>query len=867
MATRTSVAFAVAVSLQQRAPSKALQQQGPPDHCHAGPLSRLMLLSLLLVLGLFTCVVPAAGRVAFLSPYGGALLARSSASVDATFAPWGPPVGRVVGQLLYKGSNCSADAPEVLSFPSLDFRPQLLRLSLQRALGWLTQQLPSTWLARRLEPAEESLLSGARNAQPSDPALFSGGIALAGEPTRGDSWRWAFSHTYARRKASLSYILPLSFALWNEELRDWSQGLSPGESLKSSPRSDSASGKNASPEKKQPQHQPSALAGTGEEPAEATEATWAAHLRGAEGALLLNGLRRVPLSRKRIWLFDSCTEEELLGLIKAANASGASALLLTDTTFKDYSLPLLGNVFAPKPLMPVASLPDSPLLQQMKRQAAAGAAADEPLFVLVDSAIPEEADCAAQWLALLASLVALPLWGALAFLWHAECRRDNGRDSTPLHWLLMLPPLLKAATTAVQVAYYLQCPTWNAPAVEYLVMAVMSLETLFQTFFFASLLLISKGYLLTRETFGRGESFTTTLLISTVYVVSSTSQVEPSEGLPARLCLYIATLCVVLPSCSRSIRQVRLRLEYVQGAGLPEFVDALRLKEWMFRVHYFSCLLFFSLSAACTLFFLVVLDRPDLETVTAMLLEFLFWTALAITFRPRRGIAYFTLLQPSVPVPLAKFSHRRSSRALYALCLCQSSEPHSILPMYAATPLLPNGRATFGGDVGASAEQEDPFAGDRPILILNPSASETLESPFRGLALATLVSQQPTNDGASVTKGSTGQNEQASQGDGANATTLTTTQDIASRTAELLRSQVVTGAAPAVLALVRPAAVANRAKAKALAPAAVTTRVLQQRALWQQQLLLINVCIRCTQPSYEETNDSSSPAGRQGGGL
>ncbi|XP_026193031.1 uncharacterized protein LOC34617602 [Cyclospora cayetanensis] len=618
MATRTSVAFAVAVSLQQRAPSKALQQQGPPDHCHAGPLSRLMLLSLLLVLGLFTCVVPAAGRVAFLSPYGGALLARSSASVDATFAPWGPPVGRVVGQLLYKGSNCSADAPEVLSFPSLDFRPQLLRLSLQRALGWLTQQLPSTWLARRLEPAEESLLSGARNAQPSDPALFSGGIALAGEPTRGDSWRWAFSHTYARRKASLSYILPLSFALWNEELRDWSQGLSPGESLKSSPRSDSASGKNASPEKKQPQHQPSALAGTGEEPAEATEATWAAHLRGAEGALLLNGLRRVPLSRKRIWLFDSCTEEELLGLIKAANASGASALLLTDTTFKDYSLPLLGNVFAPKPLMPVASLPDSPLLQQMKRQAAAGAAADEPLFVLVDSAIPEEADCAAQWLALLASLVALPLWGALAFLWHAECRRDNGRDSTPLHWLLMLPPLLKAATTAVQVAYYLQCPTWNAPAVEYLVMAVMSLETLFQTFFFASLLLISKGYLLTRETFGRGESFTTTLL---------------------------------------------LRLEYVQGAGLPEFVDALRLKEWMFRVH-------------------------------------------------------------------------------------QSSEPHSILPMYAATPLLPNGRATFGGDVGASAEQEDPFAGDRPILILNPSASETLESPFRGLALATLVSQQPTNDGA-----------------------------------------------------------------------------------------------------------------------
>lgn len=48
------------------------------------------------------------------------------------------------------------------------------------------------------------------------------------------------------------------------------------------------------------------------------------------------------------------------------------------------------------------------------------------------------------------------------------------------------------------------------------------------------------------------------LQISAVYVMSSVSQVDPLECLPARLVLQLVTLGVILPSCSSCIRKIRV---------------------------------------------------------------------------------------------------------------------------------------------------------------------------------------------------------------------------------------------------------------------------------------------------------------------
>ena len=532
--------------------------RGPPLRPPWGPLRRLsrsnrglpllvVLLSLLMGL-LLLGASPVACRVAFLSPQGGPFWGVS-ASLHADFAPWGPPVERILGQLLYKGSVCKADNPPYLSVSSLDFRPRILRLALLRGLGWLLQQLPEFSVpfllpflsdpnpaadiaaadvdaAAAISAAADAAAAGAAAA---DAAAADAAAAILGgeiHPTRGDTWRWAFSQSLASRKEVLASLFPFSSLLWTTRPLEGPPTASfraPWSSLGPSlSRPELQSTDIIQQQQQQQQHTAAAAtaaaAAAGEETGEETFASsvmghrWGP--RAAEGPLLFRSPSAPPITRKRAWLFDQCTEKELIELIDAANSSGVSALLLTDTPFRDYYIPLLGSAFAPKPLMPVASIPDSSLLQQIKRQSAAAAAAGSPpLLVFLDSLPPEAADCKSQELVLYVSLLVLPLWVFIAIWWNHECRQDRGRDTTALHKLLMLPPTLKAAAAAAQAAYCLQCPEWSTAGSQYLVMALMSLDTLFQTFFFASILLISKGYLIIRETFDRRESLTTALLV------------------------------------------------------------------------------------------------------------------------------------------------------------------------------------------------------------------------------------------------------------------------------------------------------------------------------------------------------------------
>ncbi|CDJ41259.1 hypothetical protein, conserved [Eimeria tenella] len=741
-----------------------MRHRGVPTRKLALLLPQILLLAVVLLSS------PACCRVVFVSPHGGPLLGVS-ASVDAEFAPWGPPVEEVVGQLIYKGSNCGASDPTLLSATSLDFRPKILRLSLLSALDWLaTRLLPFRSRLRQghhsgpfsaaltdfhfvpgAAAEEASALRAQALAAGTDPlAAVSAAAAAAGTEasapaTKGDSWRWAMERTGAARRESLKLMLPFSSFLWVEGKGPWAPPEGPPSgplggattsktSITSLPISDFSVESDHEPSQQQLEQQQqqreaeAATAATAEEGATAADAESVAARQKEESAMrameargfFLRGRERRPESiHKRVWLLDQCKEEDLLLLIKAANGSGVAALLLTDTLFKDYSVPLLGNVFAPKPLMPVASVPDSPLLQQVKQHAAAAAAAGaDPLYVLVDRLPSKGADCGAQQPVLLASLLTLPFWCLLAWLSQQQCGEDRGRDVTALHRLLLLPPALKATAAAAHVVYALQCPAWNAPGSQYIIMAVMASETLFQTLFVACILLISKGYLITRETLSSSESIAMAVLISAVYVMSSVSQVDPLECLPARLVLQLVTLGTILPSCSSCIRKIRLRLEYVRAAGLEDLRRALELKENMFEVHALSCFFFFVVSCLSSISFLLILDRPDLSDAVTVFLELGLWSVVAATFRPRRGLPYFTLLQ--------------------------AVEQQPILPMYAATPLLrcQDGLSDWGtsrGGAGGAGQLDESFTGECPILIVNPSAPGSNADAYKGLAVGTLI--------------------------------------------------------------------------------------------------------------------------------
>lgn len=104
--------------------------------------------------------------------------------------------------------------------------------------------------------------------------------------------------------------------------------------------------------------------------------------------------------------------------------------------------------------------------------------------------------------------------------------------------------------------------------------------------------------------------------------------------------LSIYCLCCCCCCCC-----VQLRLEYVRAAGLQELQAALELKERMFKIHAISCCLFFVCSAVSSLTCLLLLDRPDLSDAVSYGLELALWAVVAFTFKPRRGLPYFSLLQ------------------------------------------------------------------------------------------------------------------------------------------------------------------------------------------------------------------------------
>lgn len=83
----------------------------------------------------------------------------------------------------------------------------------------------------------------------------------------------------------------------------------------------------------------------------------------------------------------------------------------------------------------------------------------------------------------------------------------------------------------------------------------------------------------------------------------------------------------------------------MRAAGLEDLRRALELKENMFEVHALSCFFFFVVSCLSSISFLLILDRPDLSDAVTVFLELGLWSVVAATFRPRRGLPYFTLLQ------------------------------------------------------------------------------------------------------------------------------------------------------------------------------------------------------------------------------
>ncbi|PHJ21345.1 transmembrane protein [Cystoisospora suis] len=401
---------------------------------------------------------------------------------------------------------------------------------------------------------------------------------------------------------------------------------------------------------------------------------------------------------KVLWLFDQCNDATAVQrLVNAANSNHAGALIFTNTTFSDTLSAVrfskggidglkqlaFSSRLPPSPSMPVFSIPDSRLTREIKDRLRSG----DTVEVVVDTLPADYVNCALLEPVKWASLAFIPLWGGLALLWYLVCNYVSRFDVSPLHRLLLLPPVLKTAFLVTAFGFYAQCPDYLGNSTQYIMMAYMGLNTIFNTIFYGIFLLLAKGFMITREVFGRKESLSLALLVSLVYIITSVNQVEEAETLPALILLYVALLGSILTSAGRNIRHLQLRLAYVQMVRVHDWEAALNVKLWMLRSLYRVATAFFLLQISQKIILFEVFDRQDFSEIVGTVLEWLCFVALALIFRPREQILFFSLMQ-------------------------HTPETYTILPMYSARPYASRSDECSDGAVSVGGGHGDTISGN-----------------------------------------------------------------------------------------------------------------------------------------------------------
>lgn len=103
------------------------------------------------------------------------------------------------------------------------------------------------------------------------------------------------------------------------------------------------------------------------------------------------------------------------------------------------------------------------------------------------------------------SLVYLAICGVWGYLtWFKHGVGGTGTNETAaLQKSLLAIPVLKLAQVAIYTAYTGSCPWSNQIQARYLLMALVTLSTIYQTIFISLILLLSKGWSIARVTLSR----------------------------------------------------------------------------------------------------------------------------------------------------------------------------------------------------------------------------------------------------------------------------------------------------------------------------------------------------------------------------
>ncbi|KEG04530.1 conserved Plasmodium protein, unknown function [Plasmodium vinckei vinckei] len=222
----------------------------------------------------------------------------------------------------------------------------------------------------------------------------------------------------------------------------------------------------------------------------------------------------------------------------------------------------------------------------------------------------------------------------------------------PLHKLLLSPSIIRLSSFIILLIFCnLHCYYYMYNKImEYAILAFMTLNTLFNTLFFGNLLLISKGYMVTRRYFNKRECLFLTLVICYIYILISFNQLNIVNDAYMLIYLYSFLLCILVANIISIIDFLSKKLAYVRDIGMYNWEQSIYTKINMYKHYLCIVVTFFSFEISLHTLNITFSAFSRNVALIQYTIEFIMWASVLYIFRYRGDVLYYSILYDKIAI-------------------------------------------------------------------------------------------------------------------------------------------------------------------------------------------------------------------------
>jgi hypothetical protein len=185
------------------------------------------------------------------------------------------------------------------------------------------------------------------------------------------------------------------------------------------------------------------------------------------------------------------------------------------------------------------------------------------------------------------------LWGIFTVWWIGNTWWFNAPHTKPLHKLMFSVPFLKSFNCIFLSLLASTC--FEGTSYQYWGLAMTTTFTLYNTFIYISLVLISKGFCITRDMLHRSEIGEISMTIGAVYLGYSAYMIEPSRLTLLLLIMILSLFYITVKFTNQNITALRIQHSSMLQSNIAVLIPPVAKKLSMMR-NYLKILYFYFIS-------------------------------------------------------------------------------------------------------------------------------------------------------------------------------------------------------------------------------------------------------------------------------